>query len=48
MYEPKLTFLQSELNYRNEQLKSGLARNRRRHHTRPRGRRSAEAVNNAQ
>ena len=47
MYEPKLTFLQSELNYRNEQLKSGLARNRR-HHTRARGRRSAEAVNNAQ
>jgi hypothetical protein len=48
MYEPKLTFLQSELNYRNEQLKSGLARSRRRQHTRPRGRRSAEAVNNAQ
>ena len=46
MYEPKLTFLQAELNYRNERLKSGMTRNRRRHH-RPRGRRSAEAVNNA-
>jgi hypothetical protein len=47
MYDPKLTFLESELNYRNEQLKSGLARNRRRHH-RPRVRRPAEAVDNAQ
>jgi len=45
MYEPKLTFLTAEINYRNERLKAGLARNRRHH--RPRGRRSAEAVDNA-
>jgi hypothetical protein len=48
MYDPKLTFLESELNYRNEQLKSGLARNRHRHHRPRRVRRSVEAVDNAQ
>jgi hypothetical protein len=46
MYEPKLIFLEAEINYRHEQLKSARARNRRRHH-RPRGRRSVEAVDNA-
>ena len=47
MYDPSLTFLQSELNYRNEQLKSGLARNRRRH-SRPRARRRAQVATSAQ
>jgi hypothetical protein len=46
MYDPSLTFIQAELNYRRDRLKSGPARNRPRHHRR-RGRRSAEAVNNA-
>ena len=47
MYDPSLTFLQSELNYRNEQLKSGLARNRRRH-SRQRDRRRAQVTASAQ
>jgi hypothetical protein len=47
MYDPSLTFLQTELNYRTEQLKSGLARNRRRH-SRPRARRRAQVATNAQ
>ncbi len=46
MYDPKLTFLKSELDYRTDRLKSGLAGHRR--HTRVRrGRRSAEAVDHA-
>ena len=47
MYDPSLTFLQTELNYRNEQLKSGLARNRR-HHSRRRARRRAQVATSAQ
>jgi len=47
MYDPSLTFLQTELSYRNEQLKSGLGRNRRRH-SRPRARRRAQVTANAQ
>jgi hypothetical protein len=47
MYDPSLTFLQTELNYRNEQLKSGLARNRRRH-SRPRARRRSQVATSAQ
>jgi hypothetical protein len=48
MYDPSLTFLQTELNYRNEKLKSGLARNRRSRHSRPRARRRAQVTANAQ
>jgi hypothetical protein len=47
MYDPKLTFLQSELNYRTDRLTSGLAGNSRRHIRVPRVRRSAEAVQHA-
>jgi hypothetical protein len=47
MYDPSLTFLQAELSYRNEQLTSGLARNRRRH-SRPRNRRRTQVADNAQ
>ena len=47
MYDPKLTFLQSELNYRTDRLKSGLAGSSRRHRRVPRVRRSAEAVDHA-
>ena len=47
MYDPKLTFLQSELNYRNDRAKSALSANRRSHRTITRGRRHADAINNA-
>jgi len=47
MYDPKLTFLQSELHYRTDRLKSGLAGSSRRHTRVPRVRRSAEAVQHA-
>ncbi|MFL6004386.1 MAG: hypothetical protein ACJ72P_16400 [Nocardioides sp.] len=47
MYDPSLTFLQTELNYRNEQLTSGLARNRRRY-SRPRARRRSQVATSAQ
>ena len=47
MYDPKLTFLQSELNYRTDRLKSGVARSSRRHHRVPRVRRPAAAARNA-
>jgi hypothetical protein len=47
MYDPSLTFLQTELNYRNEQLTAGLARNRRRY-SRPRARRRAQVATTAQ
>ena len=45
MYDPKLTFLQSELNYRSDRAKSGLSINRRNH--RIRGRRHADAISNS-
>jgi hypothetical protein len=47
MYDPKLTFLESELQYRTDRLKSGLAKGNRRHLRIPRARRSAETVRNA-
>jgi hypothetical protein len=47
MYDPKLTFLQSELDYRTDRLKSGVAGSSRRHVRVPRVRRSAEAVQRA-
>ena len=47
MYDPKLTFLQSELNYRTERLNSGVAGKRSRHHRVPRVRRPAAAADNA-
>ena len=48
MYDPSLTFLQTELNYRNEKLKSGLAGHRRSRHSRPRAGRRAQVTANAQ
>jgi hypothetical protein len=48
MYDPKLTFLQSELTYRSDRVRSGLAGSSSRRHRRlPRVRRPAEAVDNA-
>ncbi|HEX5918216.1 MAG TPA: hypothetical protein VFY76_10200 [Nocardioides sp.] len=47
MYDPKLTFLQSELTYRSDRLRSGLAGGSRRHRRVPRLRRPAEAVDRA-
>jgi len=47
MYDPSLTFLQAELSYRNERLKSDLARNRYRH-SRRRARRRAQVGASAQ
>jgi hypothetical protein len=47
MYDPKLTFLQSELTYRTDRIRSGLAGSSRRHRRVPRVRRPAEAVNDA-
>ena len=47
MYDPKLTFLQAELSYRTDRLKSGLEGNIRRHRRVPRVRRPAEAVERA-
>jgi hypothetical protein len=46
MYDPKLTFLESELSYRTSQLKSGLAQNRK-HRRLPLVRRHAAAIDNA-
>ena len=45
MYEITNTFLQSELDYRTDRLKSGLAKTSRRHVRIPRARRSAESRN---
>jgi hypothetical protein len=47
MYDPKLTFLESELSYRTGQLKSGLAQNRKHHRRLPLVRRHAAAIDNA-
>ena len=47
MYDPKLTFLQSELAYRSDRLRTGLAGGSRRHRRVPRVRRPAEAVDHA-
>ena len=47
MYDPRLTFLQSELNYRTDRLKSGVAGSSRRHRRVPRVRRPAAAADNA-
>ena len=47
MYDPKLTFLQSELTYRTERLSSGVAGKSRRHHRRSRVRRPAAAARHA-
>lgn len=47
MYDPKLTFLEYELSYRADQLKSGLAQNRKHHRRLSRARRHA-AANSAQ
>ena len=47
MYETTNTFLQSELSYRTDRIKSGLASSSRRHVRIPRVRRSAEAVDHA-
>ena len=48
MYDPSLTFLQTELNYRNEKVKAGLAGNRRSRHSRPRAGRRAQVTANPQ
>ena len=48
MYDPSLTFLQTELNYRNEKLKSGLAGHRRSRHSRPRAGRRPQVTATAQ
>ena len=48
MYDPKLTFLQSELSYRSDRLRSGLSDHGRRHRRVPRVRRPAVAVDAAQ
>ena len=47
MYDPKLTFLQSELNYRTDRIRSGVAGKSRRHHRRSRVRRPAAAARHA-
>ena len=47
MYDPKLTFLQSELTYRTDRVRSGLAGSSRRHRRLPRVRRPAEAIDHA-
>jgi hypothetical protein len=48
MYDPKLTFLQSELSYRSDRVRSGLADHRSRRRRVPRMRRPAVAVDAAQ
>jgi len=48
MYETTSTYLQSELKYRADRIRSGVAGARRRPHVRvPRARRPAEASDNA-
>ena len=47
MYETTSTFLQSELSYRTDRLKSGLGGNRRRHRRVTLVRRPAEAIDHA-
>ena len=47
MYDPKLTFLQSELAYRSDRVRTGLAGTSRRHRRLPLVRRPAEAVDHA-
>jgi hypothetical protein len=44
MYDPKITFLEYELTYRTDRLKSGLAGGSRRRRRREAERRAAEAV----
>ena len=48
MYDPKLTFLEYELEYRTDQLKSGLSQNRKHHRRLSRARRRAAAANSDQ
>jgi hypothetical protein len=47
MYDPKLTFLEYELSYRTDRLKSGLGKNRKHHRRLPRARRHVGSVDNA-
>jgi hypothetical protein len=47
MYDPKLTFLEYELSYRTDRLKSGLGQHRKHHRRLPRSRRHAGAVDSA-
>jgi hypothetical protein len=47
MYDPKLTFLEYELEYRTDQLKSGLAQNRKHHRRLPWARRHTAVADHA-